>query len=96
MRIGLADELVDGDPHERAFALAAEVARGAVLAQALCKRVIDRGLSLPLADGLAAEREAFVEVFGTRGLADRRSELPRARSRQGDVHRPLTRPDRVQ
>ena len=65
VRIGLADELVDGDPHERAFTLAAEIARGAVLAQALCKRVIDRGLSQPLADGLAAEREAFVEVFGT-------------------------------
>jgi enoyl-CoA hydratase/carnithine racemase len=65
VRIGLADELVDGDPHERAFTLAAEIARGAVLAQALCKRVIDRGLSLPLTDGLALERDAFVEVFGT-------------------------------
>ena len=29
-RIGLADEAVDGDPHERALALAAEVARGAL------------------------------------------------------------------
>ena len=56
LRIGLADEVVDGDPHERALALAAEVARGAVVAQALCKRVIDGGLSLPLADGLALER----------------------------------------
>ena len=27
--------------------------------------MIDRGLSQPLAEGLAAEREAFVEVFGT-------------------------------
>ena len=41
------------------------IARGAVVAQALCKRVIDDGLSVPLADGLALEREAFVEVFGT-------------------------------
>jgi enoyl-CoA hydratase len=65
LRIGLADEVVAGDPHERAFALAAEVARGAVVAQALCKRVIDAGLSVPLGDGLAAEREAFVDVFGT-------------------------------
>jgi enoyl-CoA hydratase len=65
LRIGLADEVVAGDPHERAFALAADVARGAVLAQALCKRVIDAGLSKSLADGLAGEREAFVEVFGT-------------------------------
>jgi enoyl-CoA hydratase len=65
LHIGLADEVVDGDPHERALALAAEVARGAFTAQALCKRVIDRGMSLPLADGLALERDAFVEVFGT-------------------------------
>jgi enoyl-CoA hydratase len=63
--IGLADEAVDGDPHERALALAAEVARGPPAAQALCKRVIDRGLSLPLADGNALERDAFVEVFAT-------------------------------
>ena len=27
--------------------------------------MIDRGLSLPLADGIALERDAFVEVFGT-------------------------------
>jgi enoyl-CoA hydratase/carnithine racemase len=65
LRIGLADEVVEGDPHERAFNLAAEIARGAVVAQALCKRVIDDGLSLPLGEGLAGEREAFVEVFGT-------------------------------
>jgi enoyl-CoA hydratase len=65
LRIGLADEVVAGDPHDRALALAAEIARGALTAQALCKRVIDRGLSLPLAKGLAAERDAFVEVFAT-------------------------------
>jgi enoyl-CoA hydratase len=65
VRIGLADEAVDGDPHERALALAAEVARGALAAQAICKRTIDRGLSLPLDRGLALEREGFVEVFGT-------------------------------
>ena len=65
LRIGLADEFVDGDPHERAMALAGSIASGALGAQALCKRIIDRGLSLSLADGLAAERDAFVEVFGT-------------------------------
>ncbi len=65
LRIGLADEVVDGDPHERALALAGSIASGALGAQALCKRIIDRGLSLSLADGLAAERDAFVEVFGT-------------------------------
>jgi enoyl-CoA hydratase/carnithine racemase len=65
LRIGLADEVVAGDPHERACALAAEVAAGALAAQALCKRLIDDGLSAPLGVGLAAERAAFVEVFGT-------------------------------
>jgi enoyl-CoA hydratase/carnithine racemase len=66
VRIGLADELVDGDPHERALELAAEVAKGALSAQAIAKRVIDAGLAAPsLADGLALERDAFAEVFET-------------------------------
>jgi enoyl-CoA hydratase len=66
LRIGLADEVVDGDPHERARALAAEVAKGALTAQAITKRVIDAGLAAPsLADGLALERDAFAEVFAT-------------------------------
>ena len=51
------------------MALAAEVASGPVVAQALCKRVIDGGVSLPLADGLALERDAFVEAFGTSDAA---------------------------
>ena len=66
LRIGLADEVVAGeDLHDRAVALAAECARGAVLSQALAKQVIDGGLSSTLADGLLAEREAFVESFHT-------------------------------
>jgi enoyl-CoA hydratase/carnithine racemase len=66
LRIGLADEVVAHDElHDRALALAAEVARGALAAQAIAKRVVDAGLSTSLADGLALEREAFVEVFGT-------------------------------
>ena len=51
--------------HERAFALATEVAKGAVQAQALTKRAVDDGLSLPLKAGLDRERDLFVEVFGT-------------------------------
>ncbi|MBA3803709.1 MAG: enoyl-CoA hydratase/isomerase family protein [Acidimicrobiia bacterium] len=62
--IGLADEVVD-DPHARALELGAALAKGATAAQALCKDVIDRGLSMSLADGLAAERDTFVEAFGT-------------------------------
>lgn len=64
LRIGLADEVVAHDQlHDRAIALAAEVARGALAAQAITKRVIDAGLSGSLAEGLQLERDAFVEVF---------------------------------
>ncbi len=65
LRIGLADEVVDGDPFGRALELAAEVAKGPLTAQALTKRAIDGGLSMSLADGLILEREVFVEVFHT-------------------------------
>ena len=66
LRIGLADEVVPhAELHDRALALAAEVAAGAVAAQAIAKRLIDQGLSTSLADGLRLEREGFVEVFGT-------------------------------
>jgi enoyl-CoA hydratase/carnithine racemase len=66
LRIGLVDEVVAPEElHDRAAALAAEVAGGALTAQAIAKRVIDEGLSTDLADGLLLERAAFVEVFGT-------------------------------
>jgi enoyl-CoA hydratase len=65
-RIGLADEVVAPDElHPRALALAAQVAAGALAAQAICKGLIDDGLSTSLASGLALERERFVEVFHT-------------------------------
>ena len=64
LRIGLADEVVPNETlHERAFALAAEVAKGALAAQSLCKTVIDDGLSGSLADGLALEQRGFVDAF---------------------------------
>ena len=66
LRIGLVDEVV---PHEevnaRALALAAEVAAGALTAQALVKRAVDAGFDHTVADGLAIERDLFVEVFHT-------------------------------
>jgi enoyl-CoA hydratase len=66
LRIGLADEVVAPDQlHERALALAAEVATGALQAQAITKRLIDSGLSTSLDAGLALERDGFVEVFRT-------------------------------
>jgi len=66
LRIGLADEVVAPEAlHDRAFERAAELARGALAAQALAKRAIDGGLDLALADGLQLEQENFVEVFRT-------------------------------
>jgi enoyl-CoA hydratase/carnithine racemase len=66
LRIGLADEVVSSEElHDRALALAGEVAAGALAAQALTKRAIDQGLSMPLADGLSIERQLFEEVFHT-------------------------------
>jgi enoyl-CoA hydratase len=65
-RIGLVDEVVAPEAlHERALALAAEVAGGALVAQALIKRAVDAGLDGSLADGLASERRLFVNVFAT-------------------------------
>ncbi|MEK7424958.1 MAG: enoyl-CoA hydratase-related protein [Actinomycetota bacterium] len=66
LRLGLADEVVAPDLlHERALALAAEVARGAVVAQGFVKRAVDDGLGCSLADGLALERQLFTAVFAT-------------------------------
>lgn len=66
LRIGLADEVVPAEElHDRALALAAEVASGALVAQSICKRLIDEGLSTSLDEGLALERTGFVEVFHT-------------------------------
>ena len=64
--IGLADEVVAPEALlERALALAAEVAKGAVQAQAMVKRAVDEGTSLALADGLALEVDLFEAVFHT-------------------------------
>jgi enoyl-CoA hydratase len=66
LRIGLVDEVVPNDQlHERAFALAAEVARGALQAHAAMKRAIDEGMSSTLVDGLLLERQLFTDVFAT-------------------------------
>ncbi|MDX2381537.1 MAG: enoyl-CoA hydratase-related protein [Acidimicrobiia bacterium] len=66
LQIGLVDEVVAPDQlHERARDLAAQVATGPLVSQGICKRAIDDGLSMPLADGLLAERAAFVEAFRT-------------------------------
>ena len=64
LRIGLVDEVVEPDAlHDRAIERAAELAKGAVLAQGLAKRAIDRGLDITLGGGLDLEQQLFVEVF---------------------------------
>jgi enoyl-CoA hydratase len=66
LRLGLADEVVPNEQlHERALALAAEVAKGALQAQALTKQLVDRGLDVSLAEALLVERELFEAVFHT-------------------------------
>ena len=66
LRIGLVDEVVAPDELDaRVLSLASELARGAVVAQGLAKRAIDRGLDGTLPDGLALEQDLFVEVFRT-------------------------------
>jgi enoyl-CoA hydratase/carnithine racemase len=66
LRIGLADEVVASDElEERALALAAEVARGAVLAQAMVKRAVDLGLDEAIPAAMALELDLFEDVFRT-------------------------------
>lgn len=66
LRIGLADRVVEpGEVFGQAVAYAAELAKGAVLGQALAKRAIDDGLDQTLAAGLDIELALFEEVFAT-------------------------------
>jgi len=66
LRIGLVDEVVPAaELLDHARARAAELAQGAVAAQALAKRAIDDGLDLSLAEGLDLEQDLFEEVFTT-------------------------------
>jgi enoyl-CoA hydratase len=66
LTIGLVDEVVPADGlTARALAFAAELAAGAVAAQGLAKRAIDRGLGTTLDDGQQLEQDAFVESFET-------------------------------
>ena len=66
LSMGLVDEVVPPEElHDRALALAAQYASGAVEAQALAKRAIDEGLDGPLGAGLELEQQLFADSFGT-------------------------------
>ncbi len=66
LAMGLVDEVIARDQlMTRARELAASLARGPLGAQALAKAAIDDGLQVTLAEGLALEQAAFVEVFRT-------------------------------
>jgi enoyl-CoA hydratase len=66
LKIGLVDEVLDPDSlFDRALERAAEFAAGAVVAQGLAKRAIDRGLDGPIGAGLDLEQQLFTEVFAT-------------------------------
>jgi enoyl-CoA hydratase/carnithine racemase len=54
---------------EAALTWAAELASGPLVAHALAKSVVDRGLDGTLTDGLALEQEAFTAVAGTEDAA---------------------------
>jgi enoyl-CoA hydratase/carnithine racemase len=65
--IGLADRLVEPERLElETLEFASRLAGGPVVAQGLAKRAIDDGIELPLAEGLALERELFARSFATR------------------------------
>jgi enoyl-CoA hydratase/carnithine racemase len=64
--LGILDRVMPSDEvEENALHWAAQLGSGAVVAMGLAKRVIDEGLGRPLAVGLDAEADAFVEAFGT-------------------------------
>jgi enoyl-CoA hydratase len=66
LAMGLVDQVVPGDELlDRALGRARDLAAGAVVAQALAKHAIDRGLDRSLDDGIILEQGMFVEVFKT-------------------------------
>ncbi|MDZ7678979.1 MAG: enoyl-CoA hydratase-related protein [Acidimicrobiales bacterium] len=66
LAIGLVDEVVAPEDLEaRTREKAAELARGAVVAQGLAKAAIDQGLDTSLSAGLGIEQHRFVEAFDT-------------------------------
>jgi enoyl-CoA hydratase/carnithine racemase len=66
LRIGLVDRVVAHEEvNDQALALAAELAKGPLAAQALAKQAIDEGLGGGLSAGLDLEQRLFAEVADT-------------------------------
>jgi enoyl-CoA hydratase len=80
-RIGLVDVLCeDGELRERTLALAGALAGYSPVALRLAKEAVYASLARPLADGLALERELFIDAFasedgreGVRAFVEKRS-----------------------
>ena len=71
MRIGLVDEVVAaGELMARGEALAGEMAANAPVALRLTLEAVDRGLDLPLDEGLEVEARLFGEVCATEDKAE--------------------------
>jgi len=69
--LGLLNELTaPGQAQTRALALAKELASCAPLAVAWAKRVIDRGLQMPLRDSLELEQDAMTELLPSADLKE--------------------------
>ena len=65
-RIGLVEEVVGkGEALARALALAEQVGQQSPTSVAFCKRLVHSGRNTVIADGLAGERDLFVELFST-------------------------------
>jgi enoyl-CoA hydratase len=66
LRIGLADEVVEPEVLvARALELAGTISSGATVAARIIKRVVNEGVEIDIATGLAGELAAFEEVFRT-------------------------------
>jgi enoyl-CoA hydratase len=70
LAMGLVNEVVEPDElRPRTLELAASLAAGPRRALALAKAAMNEGLEGTLGEGLTAEADAFVEVFGTEDAA---------------------------
>ena len=67
IQIGLVEEVVaKGEGKAAAISLAATVAKQSPVAVATCKELIQKNRSMPIADALPFERQAFVDLFDTK------------------------------